>query len=146
MRYAKDNLGMNTTVHAGEFNQTSYEEVRSALIEMDADRIGHGYAAAYADTLALFKIRNTHLEACPASARSHGPKELEAIGIYKRLGMNFGLNTDDPSSFIGNTSMARVEASVADELNFTEGDVRKAYEHAASAVFGRLLPRGAVLV
>lgn len=44
LRAAKLELGLNTTVHAGEFGDTSPEEVRSAVLEMGADRIGHGDA------------------------------------------------------------------------------------------------------
>mmetsp|Transcript_48783 Transcript_48783/g.113074 ORF Transcript_48783/g.113074 Transcript_48783/m.113074 type:complete len:94 (-) Transcript_48783:64-345(-) len=40
-RYAKRVLGLRTTVHAGEFPDTSATEVSSAVLEMEVDRVGH---------------------------------------------------------------------------------------------------------
>merc|ERR1712032_1031597 len=61
-QHAKQKLGLKTTVHAGEFKGTTAEEVRSAIVEMGADRIGHGYAlTSNSSVLALVKERRIHL-------------------------------------------------------------------------------------
>lgn len=135
IRHAKVALGLNTTVHAGEFNETSSEEVRIAVLEMGVDRVGHGYDAARdAAVLALLRERRVHVEACPGSALRHGL--LEALGAYKAERLNFGLNTDDPVSFVVNTSAAEDEVLVKSHLGFTDADIRRAYASALSAAFG----------
>jgi len=127
LRAAKLELGLNTTVHAGEFGDTSPEEVRSAVLEMGADRIGHGYAAASDDgILALLRSRRVHLEICPASARSHGQSSFDAIRRFRELGLSVGLNTDDPASPFENTTLAEVERLARQELGFAPEDVRRA--------------------
>lgn len=136
-RHAKHVLGLNTTVHAGE--ATTAVEVRSAVLEMGADRVGHGYSAVGdADTVLMLRERRVHLEACPASARSEGV--LGAIGVFRTAGLRFGLNTDDPASFIENTTAAEDEAIVKAALGFSDADVRRAYEDAVAAAFGPAVP------
>ena len=53
-----------------------------------------------------------HLEACPAGKHNN----LNATGVYRRWGLNFGLNTDDPAPYFPATydrgSLDAVEALV----------------------------------
>lgn len=89
-RYAKHRWQLNTTVHAGEMSGP--EDVRSAVELMLADRIGHGYSSIRDEAVvALLQAREMHLEACPAG--HHG--NLNATGVYRQRGLNFGLSTDD---------------------------------------------------
>ena len=135
-KYAKS-LGLNTTVHAGEFNKTMGSDVFSAIYEMAADRIGHGYAAAFnASLLQVLKEQNVHVEACPKSALLHGPWALSAIHTFRQYGLNFGLNTDDPALFFSNTSASEDEDIVTQKLNFSAQDVRASYADAYRARFG----------
>jgi len=138
LRYAKRALGLNTTVHSGEFNDTAAEEVRIAVEDMEVDRIGHGYAAAQDPAvLQLLRARRVHVEACPKSALMHGPREFAALEAFKSEGVSFGLNTDDPASFMGNTTAQADEAIVRRFLGFSAEDVAKAYEAAYAARFSR---------
>ena len=72
---AKKPILLNTTVHAGESYtdlHRSYADVRSAILVMRADRIGHGYAATTDEaTLELVLSRGVHVEACPAGGHGH---------------------------------------------------------------------------
>eukprot|EP00929_Paragymnodinium_shiwhaense_P113586 TRINITY_DN81872_c0_g1_i1.p1 TRINITY_DN81872_c0_g1~~TRINITY_DN81872_c0_g1_i1.p1 ORF type:complete len:357 (-),score=49.00 TRINITY_DN81872_c0_g1_i1:131-1201(-) len=135
LRHAKVDLGLNTTVHAGEFQGISAEEVRSAVLAMHADRIGHGYATVTDDaTVRLILERGVHLEACPESAWHHGV--LNNISAYVSLGLSFGINTDDPASYFNNASLADNEALLQKSLGLTGDAIRHAYDSARAAAFG----------
>ena len=91
--------GLKITIHAGEW--TGAESVRQAIVDIEADRIGHGVRATEDETvLAMLKERGIPLEmslasneqtACVPSIVVHPLKELWKKGIKVTL------NTDDPS-------------------------------------------------
>lgn len=136
-RYAKHVLGLNTTVHAGEFSDTGADEVRTAVLQMDVDRVGHGYAAAKdLETLKLLRERSIHLEACPKSASLHGLPMLQSLSVFKSHNLSFGLNTDDPSEIINNCTVADDERLVEESLGFSLEDIQRRYEDAFNARFG----------
>lgn len=65
---AKSEYGLKITIHAGETG--NYENIRKAIIEFGADRIGHGTAASKSDEImGLLKDRDICLEVCPISNR-----------------------------------------------------------------------------
>lgn len=65
---AKSEYGLKITIHAGETG--NYENIRKAVIEFGADRIGHGTAASKSDEIMeLLKDRDICLEVCPISNR-----------------------------------------------------------------------------
>jgi len=130
-------LGLNVTIHAGEFKESMADDVRSAIFEMGADRIGHGYAAVMEPGLfRVMRERGVHVEACPKSALLHGAWALQAIGTFHRENISFGLNTDDPATGFSNTSAAADELIVMRHLNFSAEAVRTAYGAAFRARFG----------
>lgn len=134
MRGAKQQ-GLNITVHSGEFETSEASDVRSAVFLMGADRIGHGYAAARdPELLEALRMRKVHLEVCPQSALNHGAWAFEAIKSF--MGLDMGLNTDDPSQYFANTSQELVEDLVKSKLNFTSQKVEEAYAAAYNARFG----------
>ena len=110
-------------------------DVRSAVEEMYADRLGHGYAGVLdSSTLGILKAHpSVHLEACPVSAEMEG--HLELVGRFREEGLNFGLNEDDPAPGFGNTTMAAIEELVRSRLGFSTADVNAAYERARAAAF-----------
>ncbi|KAL1519154.1 hypothetical protein AB1Y20_003414 [Prymnesium parvum] len=129
-RYAKLELELNTTVHAGEM--AGPEDVRSAVNVMLADRVGHGYSAIQDEELvALLKQRGMHLEACPAGHHNN----LNATGAYLRYGLNFGLSTDDPAPYFANTSMGAIESLVQTKVGFSAANVSHARRNAFEARF-----------
>ena len=131
-RYAKAELRLNATVHAGEMADDEYADVASAVLDMRADRVGHGYAAArHAPTLQMLARRGVHLEACPAGHHDN----LHATGVYREAGLRFGLSTDDPAAYFGNVTMGDVEALVRQRLGFTTADILRAHADAYAAAF-----------
>lgn len=95
---AKD-VGMGITVHAGEW--ASAHGVREAIVELYADRIGHGIRAIEnSRILRLVRERGVALEICLTSNLQtgvvHSLTHHPLIDILD-LGMNATLNTDDPS-------------------------------------------------
>ncbi len=91
--------GLRVTVHAGEW--AGARNVREAIEELGAERIGHGVRVLEDGyTAALAKERGTAFEVCvtsnlqsgaiPAGQRHPLPKMIEA-------GLNVTVNTDDPS-------------------------------------------------
>ena len=129
-RFAKSELHLNTTVHAGEM--AGPDDVRSAIEDMEADRVGHGYSATQdAAVLELLYQTQTHLEACPAGHHNN----LNATGVYRATALNFGLNTDDPAAYFANVSMPQVDAMVQGRLGFDAADLARARHSAYSARF-----------
>ena len=129
-RHAKLDLGLNTTVHAGEM--AGPDDVRTAVEVMLADRIGHGYSATSdASLMSLLNRKRVHLEACPGNH----PKNLPDVRAFLDEGLSFGLNTDDPAEYFGNSSLPQNELIVEARLNFTTGDVAQAYANARAASF-----------
>lgn len=130
-RYAKLELLLNTTVHAGEL--AGGADVVSAVKVMLADRVGHGYSAVNDQSaLAMLIESNVHLEACPAG---HDHNNLNATAIYRKYGLNFGLSTDDPASYFQNTSIEEVETLVRTRLGFSALDIWRAQQDAYAARF-----------
>ena len=86
-RFAKSELHLNTTVHAGESYTNmnrSWEDIRSAVELMGVDRIGHGYAATRDEaTLAELLRRDVHVEACPAGGTYTRDVNLGATAVYQ---------------------------------------------------------------
>lgn len=91
--------GMQITIHAGEWGGA--QNVRQAILELDARRIGHGVRVIEDDdVVALARERGVVFEVCPSSNLASGvvaslkdhplPKMVEAS-------LKFTLNTDDPA-------------------------------------------------
>jgi adenosine deaminase len=96
--------GLQVTVHAGEEPvSTAPDEVRNAILELGAERIGHGiHIINDAAVLALVRERNVALEVCPTSnwltssvpsTREHPVKRLIDAGVA------ITINSDDPGLF-----------------------------------------------
>lgn len=133
-KYAHDS-NIKATVHAGEFS-TSPEEIVIAVNEMYAKRIGHGYAMVNSTDVAKFCANNqeVHFECCPGTAQYEDT--LYAVAEYPKIGINFGLNTDDPSDIFFNQTMPKVEDLVKNNFGWTEDDFKQYYINAKNAAFG----------
>ena len=140
-RRAKADLGLNTTVHVGEtlpwpLRSSTLDDVVTAALDMRADRLGHGYAAAKnATALELLRDRGVHLEACPTTAKGEG--SLDAIAAYKAHNLSFSINRDDPCIGCGDERTAAAEeAVVVAGLGFDAGDLDRADREARRHAFG----------
>jgi adenosine deaminase len=91
--------GLHTTIHAGEWGGA--ENVREAVEDLHADRIGHGVRVLEdPEVVKLVCEREIALEMCITSNYHTGViSSLETHPFYDILkaGVNATLNTDDPS-------------------------------------------------
>jgi adenosine deaminase len=91
--------GLKLTVHAGEWGGAA--NIRQALEEFEADRIGHGVRVVEDENvMALAAERGTPFEVCLTSNFQSGVASgIEGHYLPRMLaaGVNVTLNTDDPS-------------------------------------------------
>lgn len=93
-----DKAGLNVTIHAGE--AAGPESVWTAIKELKAQRIGHGFYSYKDPTLLEYLVKhNITLEACLTSNYQTGTIANIAdhpIKIFLEHGASVCLNTDDP--------------------------------------------------
>ena len=93
--------GLGIEIHAGEW--CGPESVWDALEYGFPDRIGHGVSVFQEQRLIeVMRERDIHLEMCPTSNLKTGSVEAmenHPIQQARDLGLNFGVNTDDPGPF-----------------------------------------------
>jgi len=91
--------GLGITVHAGEAGGA--DNVRQAVMEMGAKRIGHGVRSIEnSDVVRLLRDRGITLEVCPTSNLQTGVMHNfshHPLRDLHMLGVPVTLNTDDPS-------------------------------------------------
>jgi aminodeoxyfutalosine deaminase len=101
LRAAADELGLRVAVHAGETGTP--DNVRAALDDLGADRIGHGIAAATdPDLLRRLADDRVPLEVCPSSnvTLSLVPDlDHHPIRTLWDAGVEVTVNSDDPPFF-----------------------------------------------
>ena len=94
--------GLHTVAHAGE--EVGPESIRDAILELGAERIGHGTSAIQDPALMdMIKERAIPLEICPTSNVVTGKYvrryDEHPIKEFLRRGILATLNTDDPVLF-----------------------------------------------
>lgn len=91
--------GLRITIHAGEWNGA--ENVRQAIEDLGADRIGHGIRVMEdPDVVALARERGLPFEVCVTSNFHSGVVDDLSNHPIKSMidsGLNVTINTDDPS-------------------------------------------------
>jgi len=127
--------GLRTVAHAGE--AAGAASVRQAVLELKAERIGHGIRAIEDPAvLDLLAERRVSLEVCPTSNlqtstvpdyRSH------PLPALLRRGLAVTLNTDDPG--ISGIDLAHEYRVAAEELGLSAGELRRMQENAVEAAF-----------
>src|ERR1039457_1650262 len=132
--YARDN-GLRLVCHAGE---TAGPESVWGALEIGAERIGHGIAAARDPALMKhLREHNIPLEICitsnvrTGSVASLGEHPVRAL--YE-AGVPITLNTDDPALF-GSTLRGEYEVA-AREFGFTEAELGGIVENGFRFAFG----------
>eukprot|EP00980_Cylindrotheca_fusiformis_P004062 scaffold880_cov132-Cylindrotheca_fusiformis.AAC.58 len=134
---AKD-LGLNITIHAGE-TPNSEENVKTAIENYGATRIGHGYRAAYhPKLLELVQTRKVHIEVCPTSSvETGGWKKTKwtehPACVFRNHGIPMSLNSDDPAVF--NTSLTWQYRIALKKMGWDKSDVLKTVEDSVNAAF-----------
>ncbi|MBD9561723.1 adenosine deaminase family protein [Pseudomonas sp. PDM09] len=98
-RKAKEEQGLKITIHAGETGNP--ENIRDAIINFDADRIGHG-TAAYKSLAVMDMLRDRDIcvEVCPISNRltgAVGAHESHPVSEFIKMGVPFVICSDNPS-------------------------------------------------
>lgn len=131
--FARDN-GLRLLAHAGE--AAGPESIRAAL-EIGAERIGHGIAAAQDEELmALLRARQIPLEVCITSNLVTGVvKSLQEHPVRRLFdaGVPLTLNTDDPAMFA--CTLTGEYALAARAFGFTEAELRQVAANAFRFAF-----------
>ena len=113
---AKENYGLNITIHAGETG--NFHNIKNAILHFGADRIGHGTAAAKDQaTIDLLKRENICVEVCPISNRLTGavkPKDSHPVTEFFQQGVPFVICSDNPG--IHNSSLSEDYLLFAQEI------------------------------
>lgn len=127
--------GLRITAHAGEWKGP--DEVRAAMNDLGAERIGHGVRAI--EDMALVEEiaeRGVVLELCPGSNVALGiyPNfRKHPIGEMYDRGVKVTINTDDPPFF--HTTMAREYDMLNRAFDWDEAVFRKIARTALDAAF-----------
>jgi len=130
------------TLHAGESTDHALDNVRKAIVEYGASRVGHGYRLVQSRQLMKqVKDSKVHVEICPTSSLETGGwvfqdeknwREHPCITM-KECGISFSLSSDDPAVF--HTSLAWQYRIALAKMDFTREDVLETNLHAINAAF-----------
>ncbi len=127
--------GLKLTVHAGEWGGA--DNIRQALEEFEADRIGHGVRVIEDENvMALAAERGTPFEVCLTSNFQSGVAAgIEGHYLPRMLagGVNVTLNTDDPS--ISGITLSDEYGLATEILGVTRPALRQRILAAARAAF-----------
>ncbi|HLF25376.1 MAG TPA: adenosine deaminase [Anaerolineae bacterium] len=131
--------GLGVTIHAGEAGGA--ENVRQAVAEMGAKRIGHGVRAIEnSNVIKLLRERSVTLEVCPTSNLQtgvmHNFSHHPLRDLYM-LGVSVTLNTDDPS--VSDTTLTDEYLVALMAMGIRMNHLRRMNEYALRAAF---LPEG----
>ncbi|MEX0592232.1 MAG: adenosine deaminase [Nitriliruptoraceae bacterium] len=135
LRTGADDLGLGLVVHAGETGTA--DNVRAALDDLGADRIGHGIAASRDPQLmARLAEEGTILEVCPSSNVTLGlVPSLEDHPLAQLIdaGVAVTINSDDPPFF--STTLTGELAHAMRLANLTPADIIALQRRAITASF-----------
>src|SRR5512140_3708419 len=127
--------GLHITVHAGEWGPAA--NVREAIEELGAERIGHGVRVLEDGAVAdLACERRTPFEVCVTSNYQSGVvKRLEDHPLARMLecGLNVTINADDPS--VSRITLSNEYHVVVRELGVPEDVLKQMIVAAANAAF-----------
>jgi adenosine deaminase len=127
--------GLGVTIHAGEW--ASAENIRSAVEDFRAHRIGHGVRAIDdPNVIEILLERQVVLEVCPTSNIHSGVipdwSEHPLPRLY-RQGVRTTINTDDP--LVSNITLSDELACVVETMSLTIDDMKQHLLTAAGATF-----------
>ena len=127
--------GLHVTIHAGEWGPA--QNVREAIENLSAERIGHGVRVLEDDSVvSLAKERNIVFEVCVTSNFQSGVVEsLESHPLPRMFekGLKVTVNTDDPS--ISRITLANEYQIACEKLKMSLDDLKKSVLVAAQSAF-----------
>jgi adenosine deaminase len=127
--------GLHVTIHAGEWGPAV--NVRDAIEELGAERIGHGVRVLEdQNVVALVRERGTACEVCVTSNYQSGVVDsLDSHPLMKMLeaGLNITINTDDPS--ISRITLSHEYYAACEDLRMPQSTLRQRIVAAAQAGF-----------
>ncbi len=127
--------GLHVTIHAGEWGPA--ENVRDAIENLGAERIGHGVRVMEDESvIALAKERGVTFEVCVTSNYQSGVvKSLPEHPLPGMLaaGLNVTVNTDDPS--VSRITLSHEYQYVCEDLKVPMDALKKSVLLAAQASF-----------
>jgi len=138
--------GLFLTVHAGEWGGA--DNVREALENLDADRIGHGVQVMQDPALVdLARERKVPFEVCLTSNSQTGAVSSLAEHPVRRMlqaGLNVTLNSDDPS--ISGITLSDDYRLAVEALGMAGSELAKCVLQAANAAFLSEAERGQLVI
>jgi len=144
LREEADRMKLGLAVHAGETGTA--ENVRAALDDLGADRIGHGVAAWSDGSLVDRLVRDaTPVEVCPSSNVVLGVFPSLAEHPFPHMwasGINVTVNSDDPPFF--STTLTKEIEHVRSAAGLSVADIAELQERAAAAAFAPDETKGAL--
>ncbi len=127
--------GLHITIHAGEWGGA--ENVRIAIEELGAERIGHGIRVLQdPQVMLLARQRSIPFEVCITSNYQSGAVPnltFHPITRMINLGLNVTINTDDPS--ISQITLSDEYEAAGEELGLQVDTLRQRILAAAQAAF-----------
>lgn len=127
--------GLHVTIHAGEWGPA--ENVRDAIENLGAERIGHGVRVLEDESVAaLAKERETVFEVCVTSNYQSGVvKSLPEHPLSRMLenGLKATVNTDDPS--VSRITLSHEYQHVVDDLHVSMDTLKNSVIVAAQSAF-----------
>jgi adenosine deaminase len=127
--------GLHITIHAGEW--AGAKNVREAIEEFSAERIGHGVRVMEDGyTAALAKERGTVFEVCVTSNYQSGvfpANEKHPLPRMLDAGLNVTINTDDPS--VSRITLSHEYRVVCSELGVSVDVLKQRILASAQAAF-----------
>ena len=130
--------GLHVTLHSGEENvPEAAQQVRVAVEELGAERIGHGiYIYRDPEVMNFIKRENVLLELCPTSNRlTNSVPSIRAHPLRKLMeaGVMVSINSDDPHLF--GIDLCHEYDILHSELGLTEEDFDRINNDAAVCSF-----------
>ncbi|GKY95171.1 hypothetical protein MPSEU_000480600 [Mayamaea pseudoterrestris] len=139
---AKDE-NVSITIHAGEASENATENVRRAVKEYGAKRIGHGYRIVKSEEIIeLVRHDKIHMEVCPTSSVETGGWECDdpdsewpthPAMTMKQRGISFSFSSDDPAVF--HTSLAWQYRVAIAKMGMSREDLFRSIVNGIEAAF-----------
>lgn len=127
--------GLHVVAHAGEADGAG--SVRQAVLELGAERIGHGIRALEDPSVVeLLLERDVPLEICPTSnvhTSTVASYEEHPLAELMERGLRVTLNTDDPS--ISGIDLAHEYRVAREKLGLSDDDLTTLQRNALAAAF-----------